>query len=1634
MKNTLDATEFSGFPDGYQFRRSLCKEYSRMLTNGPNTDVLLLEARPGIGATSICAEYLETIEDPGILLTVHAGSRAGYSIPFLLEQALRQAAAILGENQAFIPLDQINQEWHRTLARLQRRAKASRKKLHLIIDGLYQIPPEDGRHLQDVIKDVLFIGGSDVKHVITWREDPKLPSFLAKQVVRKATIAPLSDGEAKQYLASCGIDEVWIKELVSSTGCVPAKLASVVRLHKVDKLNELSVNSSLAEYYELEWDALLQKSSVEQTILEKTFAFLVFSKRPLLLSELAKFVETDSKLLSAALMDASFVRIDLPNTITFSSNTHRDFLTGKLEFQRTKILSAFVDALVENRDSVESIQLLPNYFDDLGRDAETVAVLTPMNLDSYLAATQSLMSLRGRNELGLTAATRAHKEVDVYRFALQTSTIRSLEDQGGNEALLAALASTDRLDEALSLAESESTKEARLLLLAQYAGFLHKRGKTPDNLITESIDALVKATDLSANRDNALKVAEYLVGPYPDLGISIVEQCSNGEAQFKDAAYAHLALKRKPPNSPDKQVSIAEYSSRIADSQLQGFIRAAEVIFGSKSPVEILKVTSTLDGRQRSFFLRQWIRVHHRSDGALEISDYALDEVARDSSYLPSAADLRDFCLPLKAATELEKAKMILQRIEIQRTALLNVAPTVDRLRLDIEIARAKSALNLCKNDELLSDIYLQIGYLEDDGIRLECYCWLSSELGSFSNIEPEVESMYRPLIDDGINESTEKCLATTAEHLDVFRGAVSALVESRPDRGLQLVGKLNTEDRRDAAYRLLAERLVSRRSKVPISFQTMMKAIDLISSEHKKGVAIISCLRLIGEHAPIFDKAPIGLIAIGGTIKDPLGQAFAITLSIPVCKEYGISFDVAAQVEKFQSNLEAIDQSWRTPRLFYEFVDALAQIDKATASKLLTEYQGSVNGRRIYTAEFAELLIGLCNLTVVAYGGTLKHRLDSNESYATVINSVSALPSTINRATLLCDIACRGYSNARKEILDKVCSEQIMPLIRNCESRSKFTHERLIEESYTALFLWNQSAAKSLLTSVPRHQQDECKSVLVNYLLTSASAQEPYDDSNFKNSRITWAEAITIIEIIESMTADNMIASSLMDFVMAATSRPSLNEISSSQRPELARRLQKKIESDLPDPRNVKHDGWKIVGTAFCYKLNAEISHSKWLALITAAKAVPNTSDSVYVLSTITPCIPSRYQADRIEAMREAEARLLRIPSKIDSVRRAISLSRTSMSAEMEDEVAKRILRQAMLGSLTLKDPSAVAETQRMIVDQAYKIDSIFAEELVKQIDDDPARVRARQVAKSSLAAQKTKGAFLEKKYDGLDEKLDEIGPVGWQMLGGLNAGNVPGQRQDELSALVQKVSKCTLSGSMGFYWWYLRSLQKRYEHSAQQSRAVLLPVFEVTRLAFTLAERIGARVSGVGESWKLRENENQDNAQNFVAVPGSGQSGMDYIRKWMDECSGTDVLICDPYFKPENLDFVKDLSFYREDLSFGILTCTNEANPIDLESEYEGAWANIAHVQPPPLRAVHVTYEGPKSKSIIHDRWIFVGDSGIRVGTSLGSLIGAKVYELSKVVPADATAILNVIRPFVDLKPKELDGRRLKYRVVQW
>ena len=735
--------------------------------------------------------------------------------------------------------------------------------------------------------------------------------------------------------------------------------------------------------------------------------------------------------------------------------------------------------------------------------------------------------------------------------------------------------------------------------------------------------------------------------------------------------------------------------------------------------------------------------------------------------------------------------------------------------------------------------------------------------------------------------------------------------------------------------------------------------------------------------------------------------------------------------ITQFDETVGKIDQRWMVPEVCFKFIEAIASVDKDIASKRLSNYQRQMQLRPICSPEYAQLIFDLGRLTVVSFAGTLKHKFDSDESLTSVVSVIEESSSAVQRATLYADLAMRAYSNGRKDILDKVCEQWLIPLIQNSESERDYIHQRVIECAFVPLHSYNQAIANNFLQNVEKARQDDCRQEAVLFYVTRLTTNEPHDDDSLRSVKVTWGSATTIVDLIEKISADNVIVGSLQYLVNGCLSKSSMNEISASQRADLAGRVLAKVTRDLPDFQNIQHNGWRVVAQALCFKLKDEQNTDKWKQLAGDAEAVPNTSDSVYVLSTISPWFPSKCTLERDALMKEAERRLGSIPSKVDRIRRSISMSTASFTAETENAIAKRLLVKAMKDSLQLKDSEAATGAQRDIIDQAYQIDKDFAEDLIKIIDDDPARSRALRVAKERLKTHVAKGMMLEKRYDDLGTQVTDIGAVGWQMLGGLNANKQQAQRPEEIGRLMGRVLHTNIQQSIGFYWWYLRNIQLKYQHNATQSKTALAPLFEVTRLAAMLTIKLGNRICGSTSTVEETTSVNQDN---LLIAAGSRDAAFVRIKSWLDQCDDKEVLLCDPYFKPANLDFIKDLYFHKDELSFSILTCTSEVSTGDLDSEYGAAWAQIAHVEPPHLKIVHVYFDGAKSKSTIHDRWLLCGDSGLRIGTSVGSIGTSKLSELSQLSAAEVTEIRRALSPFLTLSERWLEGRKLKYRLIQW
>ena len=67
------------------------------------------------------------------------------------------------------------------------------------------------------------------------------------------------------------------------------------------------------------------------------------------------------------------------------------------------------------------------------------------------------------------------------------------------------------------------------------------------------------------------------------------------------------------------------------------------------------------------------------------------------------------------------------------------------------------------------------------------------------------------------------------------------------------------------------------------------------------------------------------------------------------------------------------------------------------------------------------------------------------------------------------------------------------------------------------------------------------------------------------------------------------------------------------------------------------------------------------------------------------------------------------------------------------------RLLERALTLSLADPDDEQAVRTRRQIIDAAYKVDEKFAERLADRVDDDPARIRAKEELKSRFRVKAT-------------------------------------------------------------------------------------------------------------------------------------------------------------------------------------------------------------------------------------------------------------------------------------------------------
>jgi len=1604
------------FSPGYVYRQHIVEAATKLaVAHG----ALLIQGDEGIGISSFLNEIVRNSGLPCLNLQIKTASRITYTVPYLIAQLMPQVARILGE-----PLAEFGNaigDWRKAVLRLQQYVRRNGRALLFVVDGLNQVSPRDAKYVDDIIADLMCLGVHEISHVISIGRNVELRQRLGNSATNKDfELMPLSREESRSVLIANGLNEEIVEEILTAARGNPGVIAAACRLVKDGAKSLAPSDAGLTQFLRQEWDRFKSGlGEIDARLAPQIYANLLFSRQAFEQKALAARVPGSENLIEKIVTQQKFVRVSDDGVIEIAGSTARRLLETELSPLKGTIIQENIALLMQTPTSRAALELLPTFYDEAGEKDELLAYLTPETLDLWFGETGSLNLLQRRTLLGLEAASSAKLLPEIFRFSLETSAVRTLK-QGINEtkSKIALLGEMGNFEKALELTQDGPTSESRTILVAEYVRVAHRKKQPIEPLARERIAAAVVGLDEKVDQQLALDLATAIVGAFPDLAIAAVEKALNGRPKQRDAALGRLAVETLESNTSLHRT----YAERITDSKLQAFVMTLGEMLGGKTLQSVRQIAGDLPTGQKFFFLKNWLKNSAENADAVEVAAFALNEIEREAGYTPTAADFCDLVEPAARNPSHGEAKRLLNRIESQIGLVKAHSSSVDLVRLQLYIAAGMYTTESLENVEnRLLDAFYAIQDIGDVGTRLEATAWALTILNQF--IVPtalDVKHKFKAVLSTDLLREAETVLANTAEHFEVSRGALRALCKGQPELAIGLVTGFNTQARRDEGFAEIAH-ITARSCESESYVEIALQAISRISGLAQRRDAIKDVMRAVSQR-PALNEAQFSLLTTAAdSISDPGHRADAYIRLCSNAFSRTHHRELAAAFSKFLEFVkEADDLTMLRSRIFW-MLQVIAAVDRTLALDAYSDAEAILSAVRESPRALAVTNYYCARLAVTSFAGIAARRLDTEQHLLRLLQHIETIPVFRWRMMLLNDLAIGVHFSGRRDIRDRVCADHIIRKLSVVDDGFAEQYFSIAGEALPSLYLWNQAVARDLLRKFSSFEREDTIEEIAATLLRGTGLLNPHDDPTLSHRQLTYEEAQMVADLLEQLTVDSMFVNTVEMFLSALNNRLNRGSFTVQQRQGFVTRLRAHADKILPDPRNIKHQGWRIL---FDIKL-AKMQDAKafeWKDFEKEIDSVPNLSDQVLLFGELAAAMPGRFEIERKALCKKAEVCLGKVPSIVDRALRAVSLSKAA--GGNDKELAEKLLREALDYSLTTDSDEAV-RIRKMVVDAAYRLDERMAERLVERIDDDPARARAKRQMKAECAMHRASKAIGRGDVKSL-EKLSNLGESSRKALGSLYASRSNPLDAAKSITVVSKAASGTLEENWAAFSWFLKASALRADKHPQKFESLLTSVHEMIQLSAELTSRLSDRLCGDARSQPTVASMNEY----VIGDHGSRAEVLNTIVGWLTESVVDEVLLCDPYFKAAAMELVWMIHAVKPDVSYCVLThLRSNADAEKLRSELLAQWRALTDEPCPPMALIGCHFEDKIDQCPIHDRWVLGAETGAQLGTSVGDIGQGRLSAADRLDSIRVTAIRQKLNRYLQRGKRHTDGRALRY-----
>jgi hypothetical protein len=1450
-----------------------------------SADIVIVEGEGGIGKTTLMSYFARRYPLNAISFFINSSSKYGYDPELVKFDICNQINWLLTQTE-LESSENIDEGFFRTkLIQLQRRARRKNELFYFVIDGIDEIP-EENKYIREIIFNMLPFGLNGFKFIFSSEDFVVFKEIVEnKRILYKSfPLSTFTFEQTQRYFGKLELNHTILLDIHKISKGKPGYLASLYRLidSGVDAYQLMNnIADHLPDPFEWEWKQV-NKSNKRLLKFLAVFSNDILNLDLNVIAEIVGYGSEES--MKNDISTLTFISVT-KETVTFVSDAYRKYVSNQLKHMKEEVENLITDYLIKDPTRDESFKYLPSFLDRSGRLEELVTFLTTENYYNLLGRTQSISLLNQVTELGVKASKSLMRDGDLFRFSVQNSIIKeSLMSKIWTSEVNARMA-LNEYDGALSLTQNSVLIEDRLHMLAIIAKHKKLQGLTPEPEILEQIHNLYSMIDYNKIGSKAVKIASELVYSKPDLAIGLMEKLTQSDKKENalDWALASLSVVALDGKEDKSIETFEDIKSKIKDPDAKLFSTEVSLLVRKYKAKEILSEVDQLESTSdKLFLLANWASSNVKIEGASEVIDYALKIAISTTEYAPNAKIYNDLATQLPFIDDYEMANKLVEMFDTQQVNIQRSGPTEDYISLQLNLFRTQSKLGLEKASGRIIDLYFYINEINDISI-------LAVGLAKLLSVITDIDSSKSLEGSEGLHSTVQRdldiqleiILNNCASHFHETKNVIIALAKSVPKKALELIGKINTETKRDDSYLAFINSYID--SITLVDYMIVYDVINKIIDTDKRDEAILGTvehiLRCKGKFTDIEISVLIPILDKISSMHDLEQKTKCCCFVYSLLKDNSKYSNLGQKfLEELRFSWESIDLGWKRIDIGYKIVEFLAtdSIEKAREYLEITEnFREEIlltDAKMSWAYKHSLLLV------LRTYKGLVIKGIDTQDDFRRIDRYIDLIPSFGEKALIWNDLALKLYENKKIENFNEIVRTKIKPALRGISNYDKRYKYHVITKVAPALYLSHKITAFDIFNEIEQVDKDIAFRNIANYLLHKKSPYDPIDSQPGEGGDLTYEEVLDICELIENASIDYIIYSLIEDIADAIVSLKRRDSFSKEQKFDIAARLSDIIDRKLPTPNYIKHEGYLIISKAEVLRIKPNVSIPEWEELLKSAELIPNTSDKSLVLSVVTGYLPRRkmelinYNIERINKIIET------IPTTLDKLEQYEGLANSIL--KINTQMSRVFLKRAM--EVASSSPnSEVYSAQKRVIDLAHRIDSDFAASLVSLTDDDPAKKNINHELNSQLQTLELKNKMLNNEVN-VSEDYSNYVQASWRLLGSLNAKRVETIHIENTHVFLEVASKLPLDDAFPILSWILENAVVRYS-TTDQAVNFLRPLFESTLQGVDLCLKLST--NSRDKLTILKNNIKSDTNNSLLVLSGERTKAIKYIKNWFEK-----------------------------------------------------------------------------------------------------------------------------------------------------